>query len=122
MHKYSWILANCTLIADIILERPFESVILLEGTKITLSCFPTRFPEEVSLSWTRNGMTVNEATSGITFSPKGLNHNLIIEAPTATDNGIYQCIAAPQVNQTLNVTVLESKNLVAILYNAEVRM
>lgn len=93
------------------LERPFESVILLEGTRITLSCFPTLFPEAVPLNWTHNGIRISENTSGITFSPERLNHNLTIEAPVAADTGNYQCIAAPTVNQTINVTVLESKNL-----------
>ena len=91
------------------LVRPFQSVILLEGTNITLSCFPTLFPEEVSLNWTNNGTMVSEDTSGIIFYPRGLNHNLIIESATAADSGIYRCIAAPTVSQTINVTVLESK-------------
>ena len=91
------------------MERSFEAVILLEGTKITLSCFPTLFPEAVPLNWTHNGMRINENTSGIIFTPKGLNHNLIIEAPRAADTGIYQCIAAATVHQFINVTVLESK-------------
>ena len=94
--------------------RPFQSVILLEGTRITLSCFPTLFPEEVPLNWTSNGIRINEGTSSITFSPSGLNHNLTIEAPTAADSGIYRCIAAPTVNQTINVTVLESKRLTVL--------
>ena len=98
------------------LVRPFQSVILLEGTRITLSCFPTLFPEEVPLNWTNNGMMINEDTSGITFSPKGLNHNLTIESPTAADSGVYRCIAAPTVNQTINVTVLESKKLYKYYY------
>ena len=93
------------------LVRSFQSVILLEGTEITLSCLPTLFPEEVPLNWTHNGIRVNENTSGITFSPIGLNHNLVIGAPTAANNGIYRCIAAPTVNQTINVTVLESKSI-----------
>jgi len=92
---------------DIILERPFESVILLEGTNITLSCFPTLFPEAVPLYWTHNGTRIYENASGIIFSPKGLNHNLTIERPIATDSGNYQCIAAPTVNQSINVTVVE---------------
>lgn len=50
---------------------------------------------------------ISEDTSGITFSPEGLNHNLIIESPVAADSGNYQCIAAPTVNRTINVTVLE---------------
>ena len=97
-------------IADIVLERSFQSVILLEGTRITLSCFPTLFPEEVPLNWTNNDIRINEDTNGITFSPRGLNHNLTIEAPTAADSGIYRCIAAPTVNQNINVTVLESES------------
>ena len=112
---------NFHYLADIILERPFESVILLEGTRITLSCFPTLFPEEVVLSWTNNGMTISETTRGITFSPQGLNHNLTIESPTAVDSGVYQCIAAPTINQTINVTVLESKGLFPLLHNTRKR-
>lgn len=100
-----------TFNADIILERPFESVILLEGTRINLSCIPTLFPEVVPLNWTHNGTRIDENTSGIIFAPKGLNHNLIIEVPTAADSGNYQCIAAPTVNQSINVTVVESKSL-----------
>ena len=100
------------LIVDIVLERSFESVILLEGTQITLSCLPTLFSEVVPLNWTHNGIMINENTSGITFTPEGLNHNLIIKAPVTADSGIYQCIAAPTVNQTINVTVLESKKRV----------
>ena len=96
-------------IVDIVLERPFESVILLEGTPITLSCLPTLFPEVVPLNWTRNGILISENTSGITFTPEGLNHNLMIKSPVTADSGLYRCIAAPTVNQTINVTVLESK-------------
>ena len=96
-------------LADVILERPFESVILLEGTNITLSCIPTLFPEEVVISWTNNGMRISETTNGVIFSPQGLNHNLIIEAPTGADSGIYHCIVDPTINQTINVTVLQSK-------------
>ena len=100
------------LIVDIVLERSFESVILLEGTQITLSCLPTLFPEVVPLNWTHNGILINENTSGIAFTPEGLNHNLTIESPVTADSGVYRCIAAPTVNQTINVTVLESKKRV----------
>ena len=100
------------LFVDIVLERPFESVILLEGTPITLSCLPTLFPEVVPLNWTRNGILISENTSGITFTPEGLNHNLMIKSPVTADSGLYRCIAAPTVNQTINVTVLESKKCI----------
>jgi len=96
-------------IADIILERPFTSLILLEGTKITLTCNPTLLPHFVTLYWTHNGVNISDTTNGIRFSPNFLNHNLIIESPVVSDSGIYHCIAAPSVRESFNVTILESK-------------
>lgn len=55
---------------------------------------------------------INESTSGIIFSPVNLNHNLTIEAPKAADSGNYQCNAASNVSETINVKVLESKTCV----------
>ena len=46
---------------------------------------------------------------GIAFSPIDNNHNLIIESPVVNNSGVYHCIAAPAVNLSINVTVVESK-------------
>ena len=97
------------LILDIILERPFTSLILLEGTTITLSCNPTLFQEFVTLYWTHNGTNVSDTMDGITFSPVDRNHNLIIESPVGNQSGIYRCIAAPTVSLSFDITVVESE-------------
>jgi len=94
---------------DIDLERPFTSLILLEGTSFTLSCIPTLFPEFVTLYWTHNGTNISDTMDGITFSPANRNHNLTIESPIGNQSGIYHCIAAPAVNRSFDVTVVESK-------------
>jgi len=97
------------IVLDIVLERPFSSLILLEGTTITLSCNPTLLPEFVTLSWTLNGNRISNNVDGIAFSPIDNNHNLIIESPVVNNSGVYHCIAAPAVNLSINVTVVESK-------------
>jgi len=94
---------------DIMLQIPFTSLILLEGTPITLSCNPTLLPHFVTLYWTHNGVNISDTIDGISFTPNRLNHNVIIESPAVDDSGIYRCIAAPSVNQSFNVTVVESK-------------
>jgi len=94
---------------DIVLERPFTSLILLEGTTFNLSCNPTLFPEFVTLYWMHNGTNISDTMDGITFSPVNLNHNLMIESPIGNQSGIYHCIAAPAVNLSFDVTVVESE-------------
>jgi len=105
------------IVLDIVLERPFSSLILLEGTTITLSCNPTLLPEFVTLSWIHNGNKISDEVDGIAFSPVDKNHNLIIESPVVNNSGIYHCIAAPSVNLSINVTVVESKKRYSTLSN-----
>ena len=77
-----------------------------------MSCNPTLFPEFVTLSWIHNGNGISDTVDGTTFSPVDRNHNLIIESPGVNNSGIYHCIAAPAVNLSINVTVVESKRVV----------
>ena len=55
--------------------------------------------------WSQNGVNVMKRND-IAFSPKLLNHNLIIANPRVRDSGIYTCRAA--INDELieqNITV-----------------
>jgi len=90
----------------------------LEGTDITLTCSPTLFPEFVTLYWTHNGTNITDDIDGITFSPVDRNHNLMIEAPIGNQSGVYECIAAPAVRLSFDITVVESKEVHLHLFTA----
>ena len=89
------------------LTRSFTSVTLLEGDSVTISCTPNIV--EAVLFWSYNGTNLTLTTEGIMFTPKGLNHNLIIVNPTAGDSGQYAChstIEDQPVVETISIFVV----------------
>jgi len=107
---------NCLLIfLDVELERPFLSLIVLEGMTFTLSCNPTILSEAITLCWTHNGTSIDNNMDGITFTPVNRNHNLAIQSASLSSSGIYHCNAAPSVSQSINVTVITSTIIFVLL-------
>jgi len=96
----------------VVIERPFSSLIILEGMTITLFCNPTLLSEVISLCWTHNGKSINGNMDGITFTPINHNNNLIIQLASIGNSGVYHCIAAPSVIQSINVTVIASEKYI----------
>ena len=73
---------------------------------MTLSCIPSVI--ETVLSWTHNGVVVNE-DEDIIFSPMNLNHNLILDNTDVDDSGQYACrveLDKEIVEQNISVTVV----------------
>ena len=76
---------------------------------MTLSCIPSVL--ETVLSWTQNGVVVNE-DDDITFSPINLNHDLILDNTNVDDSGQYNCHAElddEMIEQSINVAVVPGR-------------
>lgn len=98
---------------DVVLERPFSSLILLEGMTINLSCTPkplsSAAPLNIPLCWTHNGAIINTNNDETIFTPLNYNYNLIVQSASISDSGTYHCIAAPAKTQSIRVKVVASE-------------
>ena len=84
----------------------FESVTLLEGDTVTLSCTPSI--RETVLWWTHNGSVI-ETNSVAMLTPSTSDQNFIITNAEINDSGIYTCRDAmdnPVLQQNITVIVL----------------
>ena len=67
------------------------------------------------LSWTHNGTVVNE-DENISFSPKFLKHNLIIDNADVNESGLYTCHAMlgdEVAEQNISIVVLAGMYIIS---------
>ena len=90
-----------------LLQETAQSVTILQGQSVTLSCIPT--PDELRVIWTMNGVIINN-TDHTSLSPEHLHHTLTIKNPLLKDGGEYICYIADftllSINKTITLNVV----------------
>ena len=91
-----------------LLQETAQSVTILEGQSVTLSCIPT--PDELRVNWIMNGVIINN-TEHTSLSPDHLHHTLTISNPLIEESGEYICyiedFALLSINKTIRLNVVQ---------------
>ena len=89
------------------LQETAESVNILVGQSVTLSCVPG--PEDLMVNWTIHGHVIDNSDR-VSLSPENLQHVLTIRNATIGDSGKYSCYIVDfplLINSTITLNVLQ---------------
>ena len=91
---------------DVEIDTPYESITILQGDDVTLSCTPS--VSDIALQWSYNDNDINSSPNH-QFAPPFLNHNLTITNANDTDSGNYACAFK------LKSRVVDQRNIILIV-------
>ena len=89
------------------LQETAQSVNVLVGQSVTLSCVPTL--DDLMVNWTIRGEVIS-SSDRVSLSPENLQHMLTIRNAAISDSGEYTCYLVDfplLVNRTIRLNVLQ---------------
>ena len=89
------------------LQENAQSINVLVGQSVTLSCVPT--PNDFMVNWTIQGDVIDNSEQ-VSLSPENLQHVLTIRNAAVSDSGEYTCYIVDfplLINRTIRLNVLQ---------------
>ena len=107
LHTYSNHIKSIICFTVPSLQETAQSVNVLVGQSVTLSCVPT--PEDLMVNWTVHGDVIDNSDR-VSLSPENLQHVLTIRNAATSDSGEYICYIVDfplLINRTIRLNVLQ---------------